>query len=327
MMLPDRMRAVQVQADGRLVVKQIAAPRPGPGEVLIKVAAAPINPSDLAFLAGAAGTGTVPGLEGSGRVIAAGSGLVPRLLRGRRVAFASGQGGTWAEYAKAAAMTCIPLGRRVSTEQGAMLIVNPLTALAFFDMARRDRHAAIVSNAAASALGRMIIRLGARSGIPVINIVRRPAQVSALRQLGAEHVLDSSGPSFAATLREVARRLRATLVLDAVGGPQTQVLVDAAPPGSTLVAYAALSGEASVFNPRTLIGEKKTIVGFYLGHWAADKGLARTVRDVIRVQRLMGAGLESPVRQREPLEAAQRAIESYRQDMSAGKVLLLPDRS
>jgi len=324
-MIPSTMLAVQVLHDGRLVTGPVPVPVPDPGEVLIKVACSPINPSDLGFVAGVHGTPIVAGLEGSGRVVAAGPGLIPRALHGRRVAFASAHGGAWAEYAVAKAMRCIPLTRRVSTEQGSMLIVNPLTAIAFFDMARRGRHHAIVNNAAASALGRMLIRLGRRHGIPVISIVRRPEQAGAIMQAGAAHVLDSSDPSFASALRDLAGRLRATLVLDAIGGAHTQTLVEAAPPGSTIVAYSALAGEPSTFHPRTLIAEDKTIVGFYLGNWAAKKNLVRTIRDVIAVQQLIGSGLETDVRRRMPLEAAQQAVDLYAREMSAGKILLVAD--
>jgi len=159
-------------AAAALVVRKIPVPRPARGEVLIRMAAAPINPSDLRYLSASSSTAPapiVPGLEGSGTVVAAGAGLIPRLLVGRRVAFASARGGTWAEYAVATATRCIPLRKHVSLEQGASLIVNPLTAIAFFDMVTRGGHRAIVNNAAASALGRMILRLGRSSGVTVIN--------------------------------------------------------------------------------------------------------------------------------------------------------------
>lgn len=323
------MRAVVVRpGDGQLTLGQVPVPRPGPGEVLIRMAAAAINPSDLGFVGRAADAPTkqfVPGLEGSGTVVAAGSGLLPRLLVGRRVAFATPAGGTWAEYAISPAMRCVPLRRSVSFEEAAMLIVNPLTALALVDMARRGRHPAIVNNAAASALGRMIIRLGRRYGIAVVNIVRRPEQVAALRAIGADYVLDSRDARFATDLRELSRRVHATLFLDAVGGAETETLMEAAPPGSTFVAYAALSGEPSRFNARTLIADDKTIAGFYLGHAAARKGLMHTLNDIVRVQRLIGSDLRTAVQRRLPLSAAQEAVDTYRLDMSAGKVLLIAD--
>lgn len=325
-----QMHAVQLEREGGpLVVRELAVPRPGGGEVLIRVAAAPLNPSDLGFLAGTyvvqRPLPVVPGFEASGTVVGAGGGLFARLLVGRRVAFAVAGGGTWAEYAVAPAMRCIPIGRGIPMDQAAMLIVNPLTAIAFFDIARRGGHRAIVSNAAASALGRMVIRMGRARGIPVINVVRRAEQVELLRSLGAEHVLSTHEEDFAARLRDLAQRLRATLFLDAIGGRHTGVLVEAAPFGSTILAYSALAGEPSVFGPRTLIGGDKKIVAFYLGHWMARKGLWRTVADIARVRRLVGTELQSTVAKRFPLSRAQEALESYRSHMTAGKVLLVAD--
>jgi NADPH:quinone reductase-like Zn-dependent oxidoreductase len=103
-----------------------------------------------------------------------------------------------------------------------MLMVNPLTALAFFDIAKRGRHAAIVSTAAASQLGQMIARLGLKRGVPVINIVRRPEQVDTLRALGSKYILNSSEPDFNQELRGLAHQLKATLFLDAIAGEFTQ---------------------------------------------------------------------------------------------------------
>jgi len=104
-------------------------------------------------------------------VVAAGPGLLPRLWLGKRVACAvSSFGGTWAEYLTHATL-CVPLRNNLSLEQGAMLLVNPMTALAFFDIVKRGKHAAITSTAAASALGRMIVRLSQRHRVPVIAVV------------------------------------------------------------------------------------------------------------------------------------------------------------
>jgi NADPH:quinone reductase-like Zn-dependent oxidoreductase len=247
------------------------------------------------------------------------------LFLGRRVAFASARGGAWAEYTAIPAMRCIPLRRHVSLEQAAMLIVNPLTALAFLDMARRGGHRAIVNNAAASALGRMVDRLGRRHGIEVINIVRRPEQVHLLRQLGAETVLDTGDGGFLPALRELAHRLHATLVLDAVGGAETQSLVDAAPFGATIVVYAGLSGQPSVFNPLAIAGDDKKIVGFYLANWMARRGVVGMLRDTWRVQRLIDSELRTAVRARFPLTAAATALRTYAENMTAGKALLVAD--
>src|SRR5229473_2800218 len=160
---PTMMCAVQLdEPNGKLTLREIPIPRPRAGQVLIRMGAAPINPSDLGALAGASYRGErtypfTPGIEGSGTVIEAGGGLMPRLLLGRRVACSALMpgDGTWAEYMVTSAQLCVPLNKSVTLEQGALLLVNPLSALAMFEIAKRGRRRAIVSSAAASALGAM----------------------------------------------------------------------------------------------------------------------------------------------------------------------------
>src|ERR1700682_3393532 len=226
--LPSTMRAVQLRDyDGKpdsIIVSEIPVPRPGSGEVLVRVFASHVNPSDLMFLRGMYGfrksLPTVPGFEGSGTVVEAGSGMMARLLKGRRVACAAADakvaGGMWAEYVVTSAQFCMPLLKRVEMEQGATLLVNPLTAWALMDEARRGHHRAVVQTAAASALGRMIIRLGKKFSIPVVNIVRRAAQIDALRAIGAEYVLNSSDAGFDTAVRGLCHKLGATIGFDAV---------------------------------------------------------------------------------------------------------------
>src|SRR5215216_7428933 len=172
--IPATMHAVQLdEPNGSLTLRDIPVPRAQAGQVLIRMAAAPINPSDLGSLSGLSYSGKrkfpfTPGLEGSGTVMEAGAGIMPRLLKGRRVACSAllTGNGTWAEYMVTSAQLCIPLNRNVSLEQGSMLLVNPLSALALFEIAQQGKHPAMVSTAAASALGGMILRLGKRRNFP-----------------------------------------------------------------------------------------------------------------------------------------------------------------
>ena len=325
------MDAVVLERVGSpLGLRRIEIPRPGPGQVLIRVAASPINPSDFGFVSGTYGSGpalpAIPGFEGSGTVVARGPGPLPWLLEGRNVAFASATAGGWAEYVVVPAASCIPVGRALDLEQAATLVVNPYTAVAFFDIVRREGHAAIVSDAAASALGKMIVRLGHSRRVPIINIVRRAEQASELLAMGAPHVLLDSEEGFTERLRHLAHRLRATLVLDPVGGTRTGVLVDAAPPGSTILAYSLLSGEPSVYSARRLIAERKRIESFYLGHWIARRGVFKKIMDVRDLRRLARAELRTHVDRKIPLAEAAKAVEMSRGPATAGKTLLVADR-
>lgn len=327
--MPETMQAVQLdEYGGPLSIRQIPVPTPGPGQVLVRMAASPINPSDLGFLRGGyreRPLPAVPGLEGSGTVVGAGSGLFPRLLMGRRVACtaSSRSGGTWAEYMVTSATNCVPLKKNLSLEQGAVLMVNPLTALAFFDVAKRGRHAAIVNTAAASQLGQMIVRRGLKRGVPVINVVRRQEQADLLAALGAKYVLDSSEPDFNQKLRRLAHQLKATLILDAIAGKFTQQLIDASPKGSLILLYSVLSGEPARVNPNTLWFDERRIEGFHLSTWATKNNLLRVLGAAWQVQDLASTDLRSKVRQRLPLSAVQEALELYQKNMTAGKILLV----
>lgn len=330
--VPDEMQAVTLSEYGAPVsAGRFPVPSPGAGEVLVRVAAAPINPSDLASLEGGyahrQGLPAIPGIEGSGTVVAAGSGFLPRFLLGRRVACASlpTAGGTWAEYMVTPANRCVPLRRGVTLEQGAMMLVNPLTALVLWDIAAREGHRAIVHTAAASSLGRMIMRVGLRKGVPQVCVVRRPEQATALRALGAEHVLVSADFDFGERLRDLSHRLHATLFLDPVAGEMAGRLLHAAPAGSTLIVYSDLSGEAFRVDPKQLFFEGKRIRGFYLQEWTDSMSLVQSLRLTGRAQRLLGSALATRVRQRLPLSAAWEGVRLYRDGMGAGKLLLVAD--
>jgi len=331
--IPTTMQAVQLdQAGGKLIVRAVPVPQPQPGQVLIRMAAAPINPSDLGALMGYSYSGErtypiTPGLEGSGWVVAAGSGLMGRLLMGRRVACAAALdgNGTWAEYMLTTAMSCIPLNQSVSLEQGAMALTNPLTALAIFEIAQRGKHRAMVSTAAASALGGMLIRMGKRRNLPIIHVVRRQEQVEFLRNRGAEYILNSEETDFPEQLRKMAERLHATLLLDAIGGAMTKTLAEAAPFGSTILMYSRLSQEDSLIDARTALVKHLHFEGWFLPNWIREKNLLQILQISQQVQALLGSDLQSTIARRLPLPAAQAGLEAYTGNLGAGKILLVAD--
>ena len=331
--IPSTMRAVQLDEPmGRLTVREIPVPRPQAGQVLVRMAAAPINPSDLGALSGVGYRGKrqfpfTPGLEGSGTIVQAGQGLMPRLLKGRRVACSAllTGDGTWAEYMVTSAGSCIPLDRGVSFEQGATLLVNPLSALAILDIARQGKHRAIVSTAAASALGGMILRLGKRRNLPIIHVVRRQAQVDFIRGQGEEYVLNSSEADFVEQLRTLAHKLHATLLLDAISGSMTQQLADAAPFGSTILLYSRLSTEDCIIDSRTALTKSLHLDGWFLANWLREKNLLKILQLSNQAQSLLATDLYSPIHKRLPLSAAQEGLDTYVNAMSAGKILLVAD--
>jgi NADPH:quinone reductase-like Zn-dependent oxidoreductase len=327
--IPLSMKAVmQIEAGGELISKEVPVPKPHKGEVLVKMAASPMNPSDLSFLKGTyvqkPNYPVLPGIEGSGLVVASGGGVLANLRKGKRVTCSSseGNGGAWAEYMVTSAMRVIPIKKEISMEQGAMLIVNPMTALAFINIAKEGKHKAIVNNAAASVLGRMMIRICIKEGIPLISIVRKAEQVAELKNMGAEFVLNSSKPNFENELKELTHQLNATLLLDAVAGDQTSKLIENSPDGSCEMVYSNMSGEAFSIEPRTLIQGNKSIQNFYLGNWAKTRSLLQTLKAAGQAQSLSGNELGSRIQKKFSIENANDALAFYTENMTGGKVVL-----
>jgi NADPH2:quinone reductase len=223
-------------------------PLPGPGDVLIRVEAAPINPSDMGLLfagadmtaarqsgsaerpivsasvpaaampmlAGRAGQSMPAGNEGAGVVIAAGESPQAQRLLGKTVAVTGG--GMYAQYRLLATGQCLELPAGVTAAQGAACFVNPLTTLGMLGTMRAEGHTAIVHTAAASNLGQMLNRLCIKDGVGLVNIVRRPEHVQLLRGQGAAYVCDSSAASFMDDLVEAVHQTGATIAFDAIGG-------------------------------------------------------------------------------------------------------------
>ncbi len=331
-MIPDQMTAVVLENYNgveALRVEQRPIPQPGPDEVLVKISASPINPSDLAFLAGFYGfkpsTPVVPGIEGSGTVVAAGSGMMGKYLNGKRVAVVGQGGGIWTEYAVIRTSSAYPLIEEVTLEQGAMSVVNPLTAMAFLVIAKDGRHKSIVQSAAASALGQMVTRLCQTEGIQVINIVRRESQVELLKNQGAEIVLNSSDPNFDQSLTDVCLRHETLLGFDAVAGSMTMQMLGAMPRSSKVIVYGALSYEPVLADPGQLIFQDKSVEGFWLTNWMRKVNILNSLKLWRRAQRLLTTDLTSEVRSQYPLHDVQKAIKEYQEQMSGGKILLRPD--
>jgi len=217
-------------------------PQPQGYEVLVRVEAAPINPSDLALLfgpadlanaeysegrivapmppaamramAGRIGQRLPVGNEGAGTVIAAGENA--RDLLNKRVACVPG--GMFATHRLADARMCMELPDGLPIELGAASYVNPLTALGFVETMRNQGFSGLVHTAAASNLGQMLVKLCAEEGVPLVNIVRKPEQVALLRGIGAEHVVDSSDPDFISHLVAAIDATGARMGFDAIGG-------------------------------------------------------------------------------------------------------------
>ena len=329
MNIPETMMAViQKESGGELFYEERPVPLPGKGEVLVKMEYAPVNPSDLSFLQGSYAEKpsypAIPGIEGSGTVVMAGKGFLPFMRKGKRVACTSthGKGGSWAEYMVTSAMNVIPVGNDISFEQAATLIVNPLTALSFMDIIKKYKHKAVANNGAGGALSKMLIRLCKKENIKLISIVRSEESAVKLKESGAETVLIQNNDDFEEQLKKLFENLKPTLIFDAVGGGQTKLLVEYSPAGSTIMPYANLSEEDSVFNPRTLLQQDKIIKGFFLGSHTSQQSLPKVLKNIKTAQKLIGSVLNTDISKIYNAEEVNRAIADYSNNQSKGKVLI-----
>lgn len=325
------MRAVVISryAPGfdHLSIEERPEPKPRRGEVVVRIAASPINPSDLSFVQGMYGIRktppVVPGFEASGVITAVGEGVDTARIGERVACFAGDADGTWAEFMATSQRAALPVPDSVSLEQASMMLVNPLTAWALIDKARTAGVPAVVQTAAASALGGMIRRLAARHGIVVIDIVRREEQTAALRSEGAAHVLNSTAEGFDSALREQCRSLGAELGFDAVGGDLTDRVLRAMPNGATLTVYGGLASAPVMVGVDQLIFRDKKVDGFWLSRWLPAAG-AQVMAAWQDVSAGIAADYHSEIRARYPLEEAVRALNDYADRMSGGKVLFVP---
>ena len=172
----------------------------------------------MAGLAVRVGKALPVGNEGAGVVVAAGTSPAAQALLGKTVGVYGG--GMYAQHRCLPASMCLALPDGLTAADGASNFVNPMTALCMLETMRREGHSAIVHTAAASNLGQMLVKLCAKDGVALVNVVRRAEQVSALRELGAQHVVDSSADSFEDDLVDAIARTGATLAFDAIGGGQ-----------------------------------------------------------------------------------------------------------
>lgn len=177
--IPKTMKGVRVHKTGEPIrVEEIEVPTPKADEILIKVGASPINPSDVNFTKGKYPTDkvwpVVAGFEGSGTVVAHGGNEKGKELVGKRVAFfPNGNNGTWSEYSIAKIDSIWVLPERLDFIQGACSFINPLSALAMLEYIKQGKHKTVINTAGNSSLGHMMIRLFRKSGIEIISIVRK----------------------------------------------------------------------------------------------------------------------------------------------------------
>jgi NADPH2:quinone reductase len=327
-----RLRSL-VRPDGmlELSLESVDVPEPGPTEVLVRVEAAPINPSDLGLLfagadmgaavqsgtperpvvtapvppaamraaAGRVGQPMAVGNEGAGEVVATGASEPARALAGKRVAAAGGA--MYSQYRCVDAASCLELPEGATAREGASSFVNPMTALGMVETMRMEGHGALVHTAAASNLGQMLNRLCIEEQIPLVNVVRKAEQEEILRSALAGYVCNSSVATFMDDLTEALRATGATLAFDAVGGGRlaSQILA---------CMEAALAGAGGGFSRYGTATHKQVYI-----YGGLDRGPTELTRS-FGMAWGVGGWLLTPFLQR----AGSDAVRAMRQRVAAG---------
>ncbi|KPM47117.1 alcohol dehydrogenase catalytic domain-containing protein [Jiulongibacter sediminis] len=323
------MKALHLTAPNKLEVVEKEIPKPGKGQVLVKMAFSPINPSDLAFLTGVYGIQkpfpTAPGFEGSGTVVESGGGLYANYLKGKKVACAASDklDGPWAEYMLTDATKCVALAKGVPMEQGAMSFVNPLTALDFIKIAKADGCDALVMTAAASSLSKMVHHLAQQEGLAFGGVVRREEQVEKLKGWNVDFVVNSEKEGWRDELKQWAGTFKKVLLPDAIGGGKVpSKVLSCLPPKSKMLIYGSMNQEdPGAYVPRDFIFYEYEIGGYWLSKTAAKKSFVQAMADTRKVQKMLSSGFENDIQATFDLNAFEKAIETYASGMSKGKVL------
>lgn len=345
--MADTMKALILKGDGYATARpkdttlatmepfvrlgELPVPEPGEGQVRIEVALASVNPSDEMFIQGLYGQprikGNAAGFEGVGTVVASGGGSLADGYVGRRVAFvaAAGAPGTWAEYSIADAATCIRLIDSVRDEDGAAMIVNPLTALAMFGIVQQDEAKAFILSAGASQLSKLLIGAAAAEGYRPIAIVRRDGQIEPLKTMGAAHVLNSEAEDFDQQLGEVLRAENPLVFLDAVANQVSAKVFAAMGRHARWVIYGKLDTEPpTLFEPGHLIFMNKRIEGFWLVRWMRETPMADRMMAIETAQmRFAGGEWKTDVTAILSLDEAMNRLPAEL-DKPDGKVFIKP---
>jgi NADPH2:quinone reductase len=310
-----------------LRVEDTERPEPGANQVLVKMRARSINPSDLLTVRGLYGAlpklPATPGLEGMGEVEAVGEG-VKNFSPGQRV-IPLGISGTWQEYLLAYEQQLIPVPDSISNQTAAQFVVNPLTAwIMTVEELGLQPGEWLLQTAAGSTLGRIVLQIAASRGFKTINVIRRRAQVEELKALGADEVICTEDEDLVERVKEITGSAGLTKAIDAVGGRTGGAVVSAMGRGGVLLVYGVLSLEPMPVDSGRMIFTSMTVRGFWLTEWFRSAPPERQQDATKEMLQLMATNkIVPPVEAEYPLTEVLAAIEHAERMGRSGKVLLV----
>ena len=307
-----------------LTVQETPDLKPKAGEVLVEMMAIPIHPADLLVMRGRhvfkASYPIGTGIEGLGRVIAHGEGVTAPPI-GQTVALPFG--GTWAEQVTIPALSVIPIPSHMDLFQGAMIALNPVTALGLLTGMKPGEW--LLHNAANSSLARLITRVAAHKGIHSISVVRRPGLEAELKANGADHVL-VDGEDLAQRVRRLLGGRGVDRALDAVAGTASGRLFDSVADFGTLICYGLLDRDDVVFNASQFIFRDVQVRGYSRLRYLRALSQADAEALYADLFECQGRGLfHTPVLKTFAFEDVCEAVELAENSGGQGKVFLIPD--
>ena len=323
------MKRIELRAFGKPTTApelvETGSPEPGPGQVVVALEAAPINPSDLLLITGHYGyRPSLPaalGAEGVGRIVAVGHGVDPVRIGERVLIVPTLRDGTWQDQTVIDETGVVPVDSEADALQLAMLGINPLTADLLLRCADVPPGAWVAQTGATSAVGRYVIALARQAGVRTLNVVRRPEVVEELLEIGADAVV-VSGPDFDEQVEKVLGDERIALLLDPIGGDAVDWLTAWLGFGATVVSYGAMSRAPLVLSVPSLIFGDVRVRGFWLNHWLENSSTDEIGAAYTRLAALVADGtLHAPVAATYPLHQYRDALAHAAESGRDGKVL------
>eukprot|EP00397_Hematodinium_sp_SG-2012_P051186 GEMP01059858.1.p1 GENE.GEMP01059858.1~~GEMP01059858.1.p1 ORF type:complete len:381 (+),score=94.82 GEMP01059858.1:73-1143(+) len=287
-----------------LRVESAPVPTPRPGEVLVRMTAAPVNPSDYGKWLK---RDDVPptkeekkkdeevlsepspcGIEGSGVVVANGGGFMGWTKIGKTVAVSSVRDGTYQEYVCVPAEMAIVLGNDIPAKDACSMFVNPFTVVGMAETAREKGSPCFIHTAGASVLGQMLNRASKELKVTPVNVVRKEAQVELLKSLGAQYIVNTESENWRAELQKLIQDLHITVCFDAIGGAMPGTLLSMLPKQGHVYSYGVLSGErVGNIDPLDIIYFEKQLHGWFIRTWLRSGGTLNTIWRFYRVSNMV----------------------------------------
>lgn len=305
-------------------------PKPEANDVVIKVHAAPVNPSDIAFIQGVYNVvkslPATPGFEASGVIVDASDNI--NSLIGRKVScfVQEDRSGTWSEFVVANLNDVILLKDEMDMNQAACFTVNPFTAYGLFQIALLRNSTAIIQNASGGQVASILRMMANEHNIEVINIVRNKEVADKLIKENAKYVLVNTNYDFTEQLSNLAQKLNATVAYDAIGGNLSGLMYNAMPEDSELVVYGGLSNKAITdIDVMEVIFKNKIISGFNLMDWKDELETKEFEKISEKLQdKFISGTYSSKIKSTSSLDDIVAGLRGYISDMSSGKLLLKP---